>query len=356
LPQTPPPSSIPSDTEEETDEEDYLLDDCWDNNVLVSRNTTYNGYFTRYGNGWTGSDATYSIPLDSQTNLWLFGDTFLGTVNPDRSRPVSAFIRNSVVLQVGDEFTTFHDGTESSPEAFLSPLESDWWYWPGHGQINNGQLQIVMFAFGATGEPGMFGFEYKAIDLITLSLPGLEEVSRQRKMLFQGTNYGATLLKDGGYTYIYGSHKGDSGFEKTLHIARIPGTDLTQEWEFYTGDGSWSTQVSESKSVFSSVSDQFSIIHRPKGYYLMTQNIFLGPQLYLYSGASPTGPFENELTIYCTPETGGDIITYNAFVHEQLSTEDNLFISYNNNSLNFQDLFDDADNYRPHFVNVKGWY
>jgi len=43
--------------------------------------------FVRFGDGWTGGDGTSSVPLPDGRTLWMFGDTFLGQVNPDRSRP-----------------------------------------------------------------------------------------------------------------------------------------------------------------------------------------------------------------------------------------------------------------------------
>ena len=47
----------------------------------------FNRQFTRLGDGWTGADGTYSVALPDGRTVWMFGDTFLGRVNPDRSRP-----------------------------------------------------------------------------------------------------------------------------------------------------------------------------------------------------------------------------------------------------------------------------
>ena len=67
------------------------------------------------------------------------------------------------------------------------------------------------------------------------------------------------------------------------------------------------------------------------------------------------GPFGEKTLAYCTPETKGDIFTYNAFAHTQFLDDGALLVSYNVNSFNFSDLFANADNYRPYFVWVKGW-
>ncbi len=172
-------------------------------------------------------------------------------------------------------------------------------------------------------------------------------------MPFMGTNYGAFLLQENEYTYIYGA-RGEAT-AKYLHVARVKGADISQPWEYLSKDEQWTNSYDNSKPLLASVAEQFSIFKRNDDYFLMTQNYNLDPELFIYSSKSPLGPFLNKQTIYCTPETNGDIITYNAFVHEQFSADDNLLISYNINSLKFEDVFTNADNYRPRFVNVTGW-
>ncbi|MBK8566787.1 MAG: DUF5005 domain-containing protein [Saprospiraceae bacterium] len=83
---------------------------CWEAPISVSLATDFNQLFTRYS-GWTGGDATYSIPLPDGRNLWLFGDSFIGTVNANRSRPGGGLLRNAFVVQDGDELTTLTGGS-----------------------------------------------------------------------------------------------------------------------------------------------------------------------------------------------------------------------------------------------------
>ena len=51
---------------------------CWDG-VKTSKYCKWDKMFTRYENGWTGADATYSVPLPDGRVLWMFGDTFIGS-------------------------------------------------------------------------------------------------------------------------------------------------------------------------------------------------------------------------------------------------------------------------------------
>ncbi|MEQ8714760.1 MAG: DUF5005 domain-containing protein, partial [Cyclobacteriaceae bacterium] len=98
---------------------------CGDSTFEVTRSEEFINLFTRYGGGWTGGDATYSILLPDGKTLWMFGDTFLGTVRPDRSRPGGPLSRNTFVVQDGEELTTY---VKSDGSAFITPEESGWWY------------------------------------------------------------------------------------------------------------------------------------------------------------------------------------------------------------------------------------
>ena len=46
----------------------------------------FTSLFIRDCCGFTGGDGTYSVLLPDGRTVWIFGDTFLGTVNPDLTR------------------------------------------------------------------------------------------------------------------------------------------------------------------------------------------------------------------------------------------------------------------------------
>src|SRR5712691_2400416 len=47
--------------------------------------STFDAYTTQNGPGWTGADGTYSLPLPDGTNLWMWSDSYIGTVDPTTS-------------------------------------------------------------------------------------------------------------------------------------------------------------------------------------------------------------------------------------------------------------------------------
>lgn len=325
----------------------HPADVCWQSPISVTKAADFNQLFTRYS-GWTGGDATYSIPLPDGRIMWLFGDSFIGTVKPDRSRTGNAFLRNAVMIQDGDQMTTLIGGAT----AFLAPSDPGWWYWPGHGLAHGDTLQVVFFGFKSTGG-GAWDFAYASVDVATFHLPDLSLISVERKVTDPPTNYGACVLQDGDYTYLYGSEK--VGLSKFMHVARVHGTDLNGAWEYFNGTA-WTADPAGSARVFAHVSDQFSVFKKDGHYYLLTQHHILGDEIYIYDSNSPMIGFDHKKTVYCTPQSHqGNLFTYNAFAHTEFSDSNGLLVSYNVNSSVFGDLFQNADSYRPYFVRIKGW-
>lgn len=321
---------------------------CWDESVYVCRDSTYIKLFTR-NEGWTGGDATYSVDLKNGKTLWLFGDTFLNQVNPDRSRPSFRLINNSVVLQDGASMTTYHGGTTSKPAAFAIPPDAGEWYWPGDGTVAGGKLYLFMHGFG-TGGGGAWDFFRTSVDLLTIDPQTLKIESNKRLFDDPLISWGAAILEDAAYTYVYGVLSDDTG--KDLYVART-NADLTTPWEYFTGI-EWVTDPLDAEAILEDVSEQFAVFKDGDVYYLLTQNNFFGKDIHLFDASAPEGPFENDRVVYCTPETGGNIFTYNAFAHPHVYS-DSLLVSYNVNSFESNDLLKSADNYRPFFVRIGGW-
>lgn len=354
------------DTEVPVDDSGTLVEvNCWDGAVRAEQDEQYNRFFTRFGDGWTGGDATYSTLLPDGRIFWSFGDSFWGKVNPDRSRPPTALYRNAVMIQDGTTFGSFETiwkDTLDSARAFIAhpddPSGEDQWYWPFDATVHQGKLQLLLSGMERIGA-GSWGFAYKATDLAIYSLPDLKLESLIRnKYDFDDISYGSCVFEDeDGFIYIFGISNGF--LVKRVHVARAPQGDLAAEWEFWDGS-TWSSTPSRF-SIFESASDQFSIRKAGDKYYLITQEIIFSARILRYESSSGIlGPYTNKRVLYCTPETIPDIIfTYNTFDHPELSEQGELVLSYNVNShkpLSAKyGLFADADVYRPYFIRIYDW-
>ena len=323
-------------------------DVCWDAGIQACPDLTYDELFTR-STGWTGGDATYSVALDGNRRVWAFGDSFINQVNPDRTRPSFNLINNCLVLQDGDQLTTFHGGTASQPRAFAIPPEAGHWYWPGDGTFAGGYLYLFMHGFSNTSG-GAWDFFRTSIDLLQIDPSTMQVLNTRRISDHPQQSWGAALWEDEDYTYIYGVVS--AGINKSLYVARS-NADLSDPWEYFS-DGQWEPEPDRASPVFNGISEQFSVFRDGNVYYLLTQNNLFGKEIYLYTSSFPQGPFGDARIVYCTPETGGNIFTYNAFAHTGVYS-DSLLISYNVNSFDWQDLLRDADKYRPYFVKIDHW-
>lgn len=318
--------------------------------------------FTDYadtGTGWTGGDSTYSIPLRDGRNVWVFSDTFLGPVNDDGTRPESApFINNSFVVQRGQELSTVHGGTAETPEALLPPPTEGGWYWVGDGlQRRDGVIQLMALQYWYGGG-GMWDFGWDSNHLATFDPDTFELIDLVDLPSAAGVQWASWIEPAGQYTYIYGVE--DQGASKYMHVARVVGTDLSRPWKYWDGQR-WSPHEASSARVMDGVANEYSVAAFADGYLLITQDTheLFSSTINAYVACSPTGPFRLVGEIAQMPEVGaagsyGDpnIFAYNAHEHPELRTGDSLTVSYNVNSFDSQDLYEDVTIYRPRFVTV----
>ena len=112
------------------------------------------------GVGWTGADSTYSAKLPGGREMWIFSDTFLGPVNPDGGRPMTApFINNSVIVQRGTRLTTVTGTPDGEPAGIFRPETAGNWYWMGPNLVTGKIWQQIVNEYEKTG-PGGFDLAY----------------------------------------------------------------------------------------------------------------------------------------------------------------------------------------------------
>ena len=319
----------------------------------------YNQLFTRYNAGsWTGGDVATSIPLPDGRSFWLFGDSFVDTVFNDRHRPSDAFIHNSLVTTDNfNNFQTYYGGNTAHPKPYFDTAYP-YVLWPSSSFINasKDKIYVMMVAIKILPGGGSFGFSIVGNTVGILNYPGLIQ---QDKFTFSKSgmvDWSSATLTDNGYTYIYGAESGQS--TKYMHVCRTDNTNPFQQVEYFDGSN-WVNQPSQSARLLDSVSEQFSFFKYQQKFYVLSQSgSFLSTDIYLWDAESPVGPFKNKRKIYSTPQTKGNVFTYNATAHPEYSTtanNGNLLVGYCTNSLNGADIYANADNYRPYFIWVSNW-
>lgn len=316
----------------------------------------FDSIFTRYEKGqWTGGDVAYSHILPDSRSFWLFGDSFVDTVFPDRRRPRGAFIHSTIVLtdSLGG-FNTLYNGTERNPKPFFE-AEEPIQLWPNCAFISKDEktIYVMLVVIRATGEGGLFGFKVIGNAVGVLSLPDLTLTKTIRISKDSAIDWSSGTYEEGDYVYIYGAES--TKYNKFMHVSRTSRSNPFKKMEYYNGT-SWVTDPKQSARLISGVSEQYSVFKYAGKYYLLSQaGVLLSPDIYLWDATSPVGPFTNKRKVYTTPQTGGNIITYNATAHTEFTKDGQLLVSYCTNSLNGNDIYKNADNYRPYFIRVSNW-
>ena len=352
----------------------------------ATQNAGINGKYTAYGNSnallddWTGADSTYSLKLSDGRIVYAYSDTFLGKVNEDGSRPVviqdggtTPFVNNTFVVQAaGGGLSTVHGGTAADPKAVMPPAQDAHWYWAGDLTQNGSEVQQLYREYYDPDPNNDTGWDLKFKDnvLARFSSGDLSKPVQVAPMpSASGVQWGSALLRDGGYTYVYGSEDYTDPDTKVntkyLHVARVAGTDLRGTWEYRTATG-WSPSETASARLMGGISNEFSVSRRGAHYIMVNQDTktFLGAEIDVLLSCSAAGPFTDERTVYTTPETGlggsygdEDVYTYNAHQHASLSSNGNLVISYNVNTLDDtkgaeNDVYKQVSIYRPRFIDL----
>lgn len=321
--------------------------------AAVEPDADFNRLFAAPDNGWTGGDGTVSIRLPDGRSLWLFGDSFLGVVDPDGSRAADTpFIRNCALIQSPNGLTPLYGQRDGVPKAFFRPGSKDEWYWPGDGTVQGDRLMVFLHRFRQS-RPGLWGWQWTGTDLALIGLPGLRLEAIQPLTVANGIRYGAALLEHQDRIYIYGV--AETAGRKHLHVARTTGESLASgPWLFFDGD-QWSPVPEHSVPVLTGAGSQFSIIPFRQGYALITMDgrtPFSG-RLVAYTAPRPEGPFHGPVFLYEAPEASDAVAAYNPFVHTQFTRQGRLLISYNVNHLHDPEiLFRDAYIYRPRFIRL----
>ncbi len=310
------------------------------------RDDNFNDLFTRFSNGWTGGGNAFSVELPDGRTVWLFGLTFLGMVNADRSRPdESPLIANTLLVQDGMTLTTLHGGSTELPTPFLTPADNSEQYAPLAAIVDGNQLHIFLDVI-------VDGVQISRNDIATLSLPDLNVIAITPLTSRPDISYGTALLEQADFTYIYGLEAGDrnGGF---MHVARARTGELLGPWTYFDGTN-WSTDPLASASVFSGVSAEYSVLEDSGTLFLVNEEQFgFSEQIEMFQSTSPVGPWNAQTTVYCAPERDGDIITFNAHAHPQFTANGDLLVSYMVNSFgNTAPIFANADHFRPFFIRV----
>jgi hypothetical protein len=258
--------------------------------------------FSGQSGAWSGADGATSVRLPDGRLLWLFGDTFVGGVGRDGVRADDTrIVRNSVIVTEG----TCVRPLPTTTDALRGRRGT--WLWPSHAVVTSaarrgGTSTVVVFAqrMRRTGD-GTWDFARVGTAAVTFSVPwhGTPVVRRTTDLPDHGVGWGASLVRDGATTWVYGSLAVPGEFGRALMLARAPTASVTdvRTWSYRTAGGwssSWRAAVPV-RSAHDGVSTVPSVARVGGLYVVVTKaHEFLDPQVVALSAPMPWGPWTEQ--------------------------------------------------------------
>lgn len=354
----------------------------------------------RRHSGWTGSDGIYSIPIDGRDShgdgadgktLFLFGDTFIGEVDPATGRRLTmTMINNSMALLEGAEPDAsrlrflWDDAAGDSPGSSIAPATpaaaavDGSYYWLQDGACVDGSFYCFPMIIGPNPD-GPEGFQFAVHGVATCRAPmtpdgpDLSLLEQFDTPLHGKTRsghrayYGAAVMPHteesgvpapDGYIYVYGLLH--DGIHRPVAARALPEQLAdASKWTFWNGS-ECTPDSAEAMPIAAETSPEYSVSPMKggpfHGKYVLTYLRLAEPRsVAIRIGDSPVGPFGEEIALYACPESGegGGRYVYNAKAHPSLSAPGELLVSYNVNSTSMDDHVQDGELYRPRFVRIR---
>ena len=311
----------------------------------VSPAPEYEDLFRRES-GWTGADGTYSYPYGEGT-LWGFSDTFFGQVVDGARQEPFRFVNNSLVLQRPGQL-------EFLKAPVFVPPGGKSWFWLFDGAAEG---ELLLGEFDGHGDGG-FGFRQVGLWYARYRLDSggarVEELKRLPHFVSDPKGlitFGPAILRTPAWDYLYGVHDKDGGRHSVLARAPRGQMGVPGVWRFFDGTG-WVREMTRVAPLFSGAAMEASVHPtRDGGYlYLGTDAGGMGSRIVSRYAASPEGPWSEPTLVAETPEHRGDVFSYNAKAHPELTRDGRILVSYNVNTSDLAKVVAEADIYRPRFL------
>jgi hypothetical protein len=323
--------------------------------IHVQPDESWNAVFDRH-DGWTGADVAGTVVLGDGRVVWLFGDTWIGTIRNGKRLPGARMVNNSIAVHPVDHSAPWKAPDPSAvhfywgpadrvgrPTAWVRPAEQPGdrqtgeqnreWLWTTGGGLAvrspRGSLRLFVFFFRVARNPqgkGVWSFTIvgTALGVIDnaaapadrwnvrlVNLPndflavsrkpdGAKDAPMEAELTWgmaAGLDPGL-LGRDSPDALICGVRRTALG-DRQLVLARAPATNIDRfdSWKFYAGKNSWSSTPAAASPLASGVAPEFSVEclqDRGRAIWTLVQSEpFLGKRILLHTAPRAEGPWSS---------------------------------------------------------------
>ncbi len=315
--------------------------------VSIETDPVYKDLLGMRADGWLGSDADESIVLSPTNTLWLFGDTFIGSLSNGVRVAGAPMVHSTIGMQdrrkaPPDCMTFYWKRQHGKPASFFphQPHTPGEYYWVTKGALLEGELFLWAWCIGGDAQ-NPAGFKEYGSALIRVPNSGDPPDKWEQKAftltLAKGHSFHAALLVKPPYVYMYGVVQPRQTALARVKIADLRQGRLAEAFEYWvnTAEGPrWGAEATHCVPQFLPVNSECVVHQEPAWnlYTCLTYDAYGGPEIYLTTARELTGPWSKPQPVYSVPEHQSlpfPIISYAVRQHPQLSTKPGeLVISY----------------------------
>ncbi|HVM40607.1 MAG TPA: hypothetical protein VM618_07515 [Acidimicrobiia bacterium] len=282
--------------------------------------------------GWLAGDLTNSVDLPDGRRLWMFGDTFFGSLDTTGAMaPGWRMDRNSALVE-GDGCVDL--APRHGRQGWITAPDAGHHLWPGDGWAHDRDVTVFLHDLATTGG-GPLSFRPAGMQIATLTLPDLRLASLVPSPYDDpDRTWGSSVVESGSWTYLFAWTHGGPG----TYVARTTADDVAQRWQFWTG-GQWEWDALDDAVPVIEYGrfNNVAVSALPDGRLLAVakDHEMLGSDVLAWVADRPEGPWTALGTVAPAPSDGG--WTYMASVHNGGPTGTPV-LAYNVNTPDLADL------------------
>ncbi|MBL6991821.1 MAG: DUF4185 domain-containing protein [Bacteriovoracaceae bacterium] len=265
-----------------------------------------------------GQDGAYSVYLNGKS-LWLFGDTFFGTVDSQGKMKFEGAIHNSAALSKGmdtDNCITdlkYLNKSKGHASYYLKNLSTEnpkkTKLWPGASVAFEDKFYIFYYHVDIFGT-GSWDFRHDGTGVATSTISNPSEIKRLKinnSTIFwkkEEPKFGVSTVVYGKYLYLLGrgSAPDYAGFlarVKPQYIENI------KKYQYYKTGGTWTSSVDQAQTILDQAPPEASISYNPylKKFVLLYDRYFR-QDVVIRTADDVWGPWSKPKQIHkCTPQS-----------------------------------------------------
>ena len=317
--------------------------------VSIQPDLVYRDLLAMRTNGWLGSDVGESVVLSREKTLWLFGDTFIGSLSNGMRVPPAQMVNSTIAIQdrtqsPPDSMAFFWKEKNGKPASFFTHQDGTPgdYYWVTKGVM----LKRELFLFGwgiCTDEKSALGFRDEGTVMIRVPNP-LDPPARWVQKVHplkidRGNNFHAAVFVKRPYVYLYGIVQPRQTALARVRINDLLAGRLSEAYEYWVEGPKgphWGKAATNCVPQFLPINSECVVHFEPAWglYTCFTYDVF-GPEIYLTVARNLTGPWSKPAPIYWVPEHhqfSFPIISYAVRQHPELSKKPGeVILSYATN-------------------------